>query len=203
MIGIIDYGSGNFASVFNAFKTLTDDIIVVTEKSQLKKCSHIVLPGVGSFGSAIAKLQNMQIIEALHECVMVDKIPFLGICVGMQLLAEKGYEFGEHAGLGYVKGCVKKLEIDTEEYPLPHMGWNDLKSMQNSPLFKGIDNDANFYFVHGYHFEVEDKNIKTVNVVYGKEFVAAFSIENIHGVQFHPEKSQYYGLQLLKNFIRL
>jgi glutamine amidotransferase len=120
----------------------------------------------------------------------------------MQLLADVGYEFGEHQGLGYIKGRASKLEINQISYPLPHMGWNNLIHTENSRLFKDIDDDATFYFVHSYHFEPENVGMKTVNTVYGKEFVAAFSYDNIHAVQFHPEKSQYYGLKLLDNFLK-
>jgi glutamine amidotransferase len=203
MIGIIDYGSGNFASVHNALQLLTKDIIAITNKDTLGKCSHIILPGVGSFGAAMSKLENMDILGSLYECVIVKKVPFLGICVGMQILADLGHEFGEHKGLGYIKGEVSKLDIDKNTYSLPHMGWNNLTNMSNSPLFDNIDENATFYFVHSYYFKVDEKKVKTVNTFYGKEFVAAFSFENMHAVQFHPEKSQLYGLKVLDNFIKL
>jgi glutamine amidotransferase len=203
MIGLIDYGSGNFASVYNALKTLTQDIEIIKNGKQLNTCSHIILPGVGSFGSAISKLNKLGLVDDLRDAVLSKKIPFLGICVGMQLLAEIGFEFGEHRGLGFIKSKVKKLDIDQEKFPLPHMGWNNLLNMENSPLFNGMDIEATFYFVHSFHLEIEEPSIKTVNVNYGKDFVAALSMGNIHGVQFHPEKSQYYGLKLLDNFIRL
>jgi len=202
MIGIIDYGSGNFASVCNAFNMLNKEILTITSKKDFPRCSHIVLPGVGSFGSAMDKLNKMDIIDTLNEYVNVKKINFLGICVGMQLLADVGYEFGEHAGLGYVHGSIEKLKIDKSDLPLPHMGWNNLIDQKNSPLFDGIAGDATFYFVHSYHLKTRE-DIKTVNTIYGKKIVAALSIENIHGVQFHPEKSQLNGLKLLENFTNL
>jgi glutamine amidotransferase len=204
MIGIIDYGSGNFTSVYNAVQLITSDCVAITDKSDFAKCSHVILPGVGSFANAMKKISDMGIVETLRESVLVKKIPFLGICVGMQILADKGYEFGEHEGLGYIKGVVKKIAIDQDIYPLPHMGWNEVLHIEHSPLFKGIDKDATFYFVHSYCLELESQSkLKTVNTFYGTEFPAAISIENIHAVQFHPEKSQVYGLQLLRNFVTL
>jgi len=202
-IGIIDYGSGNFASVFNAFSIISPDIVIINNRETLNKCSHIVLPGVGTFGSAMSKLKEMNLVEPLYENVIEKKSHFLGICVGFQILADFGFEFGEHKGLGYIKGKVVKLEIDHDKFSLPHMGWNSLIDTNNSPLFNEIDEDATFYFVHSFYFETEDADIKTVNTFYGKKFVAAISHENIHGVQFHPEKSQFYGIKLLNNFVNL
>jgi glutamine amidotransferase len=203
MIGIINYGSGNFASVYNALSLLTKQIVEITSAKDFNKCSHIILPGVGSFDNAISKLEKLNLLEGLDEHVIKRKIPFLGICVGMQILADFGFEFGKHKGLGYVGGVVDKLDIDLDNYCLPHMGWNNVSGMENSPLFKDIDPDATFYFVHSYYFKPKDEAQKVVTTFYGKEFTAAFSADNIHGVQFHPEKSQYYGLKLLKNFIAL
>ncbi len=202
MIGIIDYGSGNFSSVCNAFEILRKEILVVNHGKQINKCSHIVLPGVGSFHSVMNKLEKIKIREDLHWGIREKKIPFLGICVGMQILADFGYEFGEHKGLGYIPGIVKKLSVDKDNLPLPHIGWNNLSNMNNSPLFDNIEKDANFYFVHSYHFKI-NKNIKTVDSFYGEKFVAAVSFEYIHGVQFHPEKSQLFGLKVLENFTKL
>jgi len=202
MIGIIDYGSGNFMSVCNAFNLLKKPIVTIKSKEDFSKCSHLVLPGVGSFGSAISKLRKMDIIDSLNEYVKVKKINFLGICVGMQLLADTGNEFGQHAGLGYISGVVDKLTLNNEDLPLPHMGWNSLVNQNNSPLFDGIDKEATFYFVHSYHLKT-NKNIKTVDTIYGEKIIAALSVDNIHGVQFHPEKSQLNGLKLLENFTNL
>ena len=202
-IGVIDYGSGNFTSVWNALDSITHNLIVVKSENDFSKCSHIVLPGVGAFGACMQKLEAMNIINELNKSVIEQKKPFLGICVGMQVLAEFGTEFGKYDGLNWVKGYVEKIPVNMETLPLPHMGWNSLISMFESPLFKGMDEDATFYFVHSYYLKLVDHNIKAVQFDYGGTFTAAISHENIHGVQFHPEKSQYYGIQLLKNFISL
>lgn len=203
MIGVIDYGAGNFSSVYNALNAVSNKIKIVTDKKDLSECSHVVLPGVGTFGSAIARLNTMDLVDALYKNVIEKGKFFLGICVGMQLLAEKGYEFGEHSGLGFVKGRVEKLKIDYDKFSLPHMGWNDIINPENSPLFEGLDETASFYFVHSFHLIVEDESVKTVRTHYGAEFVSAISSGNIHGVQFHPEKSQFDGLKLLSNFVNL
>ncbi|PKP35485.1 MAG: imidazole glycerol phosphate synthase subunit HisH [Bacteroidetes bacterium HGW-Bacteroidetes-17] len=202
-IGIIDYGSGNFTSVWNAVGSLSKEITRITKKEDFNGCSHIILPGVGAYGAAANKIFSLDLYDTLHNHVLNKKVPFLGICVGMQLLSEKGFEHGEHSGFGWVKGNVKVIEFPNMELPLPHMGWNSLTNMNNSPLFKDIENDATFYFVHSYFLQLETTEIKTVNVEYGITFPAALSLENIHGVQFHPEKSQFYGMKLLKNFIKL
>jgi len=203
MIGIIDYGAGNFTSVFNALNAVSRDVKIIANKRDFVNCTHIVLPGVGTFGAAVSKLNTMDLTGALRENVIDKGKFFLGICVGMQLLADVGYEFGEHRGLEYIRGKVVKLDVDSSELFLPHMGWNGVLNPDDSPLFKGLDEDASFYFVHSYHFIADDKNLKTVNTFYGKEFVSALSSGNIHGVQFHPEKSQFCGLKVLSNFISL
>ncbi|MFZ6011472.1 MAG: imidazole glycerol phosphate synthase subunit HisH [Bacteroidota bacterium] len=201
-IGVIDYGSGNFTSVWNAISSLTEDVKVIRTAAEFDDCSHIVLPGVGAFHAAMTKVKNMNIIEALSEEVLVKKKQFLGICVGMQMLATSGTEFGASDGLGFVPGRVVKFDIDSTLFSLPHIGWNNLSNMDHSPLFDGMDDNATFYFVHSFHLQPEG-NLKTVNSDYGGEFVASLSVDNIHGVQFHPEKSQFYGLKLLRNFISL
>lgn len=199
-IGIIDYGSGNFGSVWNAVSKLNVKMIRVTQSSELKDCSGIILPGVGAFGASMKKLHDMEIVESLTNEVLVEKKPFLGICVGMQILAKKGFEHGEHAGLGWIDGEVRRLLENN--LPLPHVGWNTITSgIDTSPLTKGIDGDATFYFVHSFRLETSDSNIITLRTKYSEEFISAVSKDNIHGVQFHPEKSQFYGLKLIENFV--
>lgn len=204
MIGIINYGSGNFTSVFNALKTISNDVLEVNSASQLEICSHIILLGVGAFGSAMKKLIGLGIIEQLHEEVIIKEKHFLGICVGMQILADYGHEFGGAKGLGWIHGEVTKFNFEEDlKLSLPHIGWNEINNYHNNRLYKGInDNDPTFYFVHSYHLTLVD-NYSTNQLTfckYGYHFLASVSQGNIHGVQFHPEKSQKNGLQLLTNF---
>lgn len=200
-VGIIDYGSGNFGSVWNAVSSITADIVKVTTPGELGQCSHIILPGVGAFAAAMSKIVQMGISEELIKQVLEKKVQFLGICVGMQILAEIGREFEECKGLGLIKGSVEKIDVDTKKYPLPHIGWNSLIDSANSPLFAYMEEDPTFYFVHSYQLICREQGIKPVLCEYGIKITAALSKENIHGVQFHPEKSQNNGIQLLKNFI--
>lgn len=202
-IGIIDYGSGNFASVWNAFDRITDDLHVINAPGDFVNCSHIVLPGVGAFRTCMEKLESMNLIESLHEQVLVKKKQFLGICVGMQVLGSYGTEFEIYDGLGFLDGVVEKLIPSDRTLPLPHMGWNNLCYPTKSQLFREMDDTATFYFVHSYSLKLRDNGTICEYFEYGGKFTAAVSSQNIHGVQFHPEKSQFYGLQVLKNFIAL
>jgi imidazole glycerol-phosphate synthase subunit HisH len=200
-VGIIDYGSGNFGSVWNAVSSITTDIVCVTAPEDVRKCSHIILPGVGAFAAAMRKIENMKIKDELLLVIAENEIQFLGICVGMQVLATLGREFEECAGLDLMKGTVEKISVDTRELPLPHIGWNSLINPDDSPLFDYMEEEPTFYFVHSYHFICEDPGIKPVYCEYGIRVTAAVSKANIHGVQFHPEKSQNNGIELLRNFI--
>jgi glutamine amidotransferase len=197
MIGIIDYGSGNFASVVNSLKSFTNNIKEIKNNNDFENCTHIILPGVGAFGSAMEKIKNMNIIENLNYLVTEKKIPFLGICVGMQILAETGFEYGEHKGLGWIKGEVKLLK----NKQLPHIGWNEVHKTEDIDIFNNISNGSTFYFVHSYIFDINDKETKTTITDYDCEFASAVQKYNIFGVQFHPEKSQTFGIKLLKNFV--
>lgn len=201
-IGIIDYGSGNFGSVWNAHRYLGLEAEAVTHPSQLESVSHILLPGVGSFGRAMERLGAMGIPEALGRHVMEKGKPFLGVCVGMQVLAGLGMEFGEHAGLGFIPGKVVRIEPG-EGLPVPHMGWNEVQLPSPSPLFAGMPERPSFYFVHSYHLLPEDPSHVSAYCEYGGRLSAAASRGNVHGVQFHPEKSQEDGLRLLRNFAAL
>lgn len=206
-IAIIDYGSGNLRSAAKAFehvcasKFAGAEIKVTNNPDDLKDATHIVLPGVGAFGDCAAGLNAIPgMVAEMENQVLKNKKPFLGICVGMQLLADTGHEHGEHKGLGWIKGDVRKITTESK-LPIPHMGWNGLKTVKKSPLVSGIDSDV--YFVHSYHFVPanDDNLLATTN--YGGEITAAIAKDNIMGVQFHPEKSQEAGLRLIENFLKV
>ena len=195
MIAIVDYGMGNLRSVQKAFELLGYDAAVTDSKSSLADASHIVLPGVGAFRNAIAALTEKGLDEAIKKEVAKGK-PFLGICLGMQMLFDKSYEDGEYNGLGLVGGDVVKFATDLK---IPHIGWNTLFYNKRTRLFDSID-DNYFYFVHSYHAANVAKCDVETTCVYGYEFVASVNRDNVWGVQFHPEKSGDTGLRLLKNF---
>ena len=203
MIGIIDYGSGNFTSVYNAVILITNDIKVIRHEKDFDECSHIILPGVGVYGQAIKKLKDLNLINKMISEVIINKKPFLGICVGMQILSEKGFEFQEEKGLGLVEGEVDSFSFEIEEtMRLPHIGWNAVHNYESNPLFKDIEpEESDFYFVHSFHLRSTDKDAEFVYTDYGYNFISAFQKGNIFGVQFHPEKSQQNGIRLLTNFI--
>lgn len=198
MIAIVDYGMGNLRSVQKAFEYVGSDAKITDRAQDLQDASHIVLPGVGAFKDAINALNGSNLSEALKREIAKGK-PFLGICLGMQMLFDRSYEDGEYQGLGLVRGEVKRFEIDLK---IPHIGWNELIIKKRTPLFDGIT-DKNFYFVHSYHASgclAED--IET-SCEYGYEFTASVNKDNIWGVQFHPEKSGDTGLKLLTNFTKI
>tara|TARA_B110000027_G_scaffold67412_1_gene72051 strand:- start:217 stop:831 length:615 start_codon:yes stop_codon:yes gene_type:complete len=198
---ILDYGSGNVKSVFNICKYIDDNTVISNDIENIKKCSHIILPGVGSFKSSMDKIKkNLPLEEIMNQIVNKQK-PILGICVGMQVLANIGYEFGECPGLGLIDGLVKKLE--TDEYPLPNIGWNNVVVEKDSLLFKKLEKDNSFYFIHSFAFIAKNQDNIIASSLYEQKFVSAIQKENIFGVQFHPEKSQKSGIQLLKNFINI
>jgi len=193
---IIDYEMGNVASVAKALDKLAIKNKLSNRKSDIKKATHLILPGVGAFGDGIKNLTKLGLVDILNKKVVQDKTPFLGICLGMQLLAEKGHEFGEHAGLGWIKGETIKLNSPT----LPHIGWNDIKILKDD-ILKNIP-DKNFYFVHSYVLKPADKKIIIATCKYGVEFPAVIRHKNIFATQFHPEKSQLSGLKVIDNFIK-
>ena len=196
---VLDYGSGNVASVYNLINRLGYDVNVSNKSTDIKKSSHLILPGVGAFGPSIEKIKSNISIDLLHDEVQVKKKPFLGICVGMQVLAEKGLEFGEHDGLGWIEGTVEKLSAKI----LPHVGWNNIEMKKNSPIFKSIKNASDFYFVNSYAFKVKDSNFIISETTYENKFCSAVQKENIFGVQFHPEKSQKAGQLIINNFLKV
>ena len=196
---ILDYGSGNVSSVFNLVDYLGYKVKISNKEKDLINSSHIILPGVGSFGGSMKKINSKIPTDLLKEQLFLKHKPFLGICVGMQVLSERGYEFGENDGLSIIKGSVEKL--DCKNFPVPHIGWNEIKIQKQSELFKNMHEINDFYFVHSFEFKASDTNniISTTN--YGNDFVSAVQKENIFGVQFHPEKSQKAGQLLIKNFL--
>lgn len=205
-IVIIDYGSGNIASVFNALslvKNPNQTVIISNKASDLEDASHIILPGVGAFGDCMSGLQAIAgMKDALITEVIKRKKPFLGICVGMQLLADIGFEHGENKGLGFIKGKIVKIDDQNGKLKIPHMGWNDLQIKPNfHPVLNGIKSGDHAYFVHSYHFITEDPNEVLATVDYGTKITAIIAKDNIIATQFHPEKSAETGILLLKNFL--
>ena len=196
---VLDYGSGNVASVYNLINRLGYDIKISNKPEDIKKSSHLILPGVGAFGASVEKIKSNISIELLKDEVKVKKKPFLGICVGMQVLAEKGLEFGTHEGLGWIEGTVEKINAKV----LPHVGWNSIDMKKKSPIFTNIKNASDFYFVNSYAFRVKDNNFIIAETTYENKFCSAIQKENIFGVQFHPEKSQKVGQDIIDNFLKV
>jgi glutamine amidotransferase len=199
-IGVVYYNMGNLRSVLNAFEKIGAKAQIVTEGEELKRFDKLFLPGVGAFGDAMAHLREHRLDEALREFAQTGR-PLLGVCLGMQLLLEKSYEFGEHTGLGLIPGEVVRFDKGKMEEPLkiPQMGWNRLFPAGNSPLFEGVDSPY-LYFVHSYH-AVTDEKFVAGWTYYGYRFPSSLHYENIYGLQPHPEKSHRAGLQILKNFV--
>ena len=202
MIAIIDYGVGNLFSLTSSFKYVGADVVVTSSIDEIKKADKIILPGVGAFGDAIKKLKDTGLDKIVIEEAKNGK-PLMGICLGMQLLFEKSYEYGEHDGLGLLKGSVVPMEnyID-KDLKIPHIGWNALSIKKESPLFKYLKNGDCVYFVHSYFAKDCDESL-LATTEYGKELTAAVAYKNIYGCQFHPEKSGEVGLKILKAFCEL
>lgn len=198
MIAIIDYGMGNLRSVQKAFEYIGQKAVITSKAADLKGADRIVLPGVGAFKDAIQALNNTDLTPVLKDEISKGK-PFLGICLGMQMLFDKSYEDGEFQGLGLIKGEVVKFDTSLK---VPHIGWNQLIIKKKTPLFEGID-DLNYYFVHSYHVSGCRKEDVETTCVYDYEFVASVNKDNVWGVQFHPEKSGDTGLKLLSNFSKI
>ncbi len=200
-VAIVDYSMGNVRSVANAFQMIGCQAVITNNPEELSTATHIVLPGVGAFGEGMQNIQKLGLIPILERESLQNKKPFLGICLGMQLLAEKGFEFGDHKGLGWIPGTVKRLE--TNELVLPHVGWNNLDFPKPSPLTERLKNGADFYFVHSFHFANRASENCSAVCDYGQKFTAIVEKSNIYGCQFHPEKSQKAGRILLENFVRI
>ncbi len=203
MIAIIDYNMGNLASVQNAFAKLGKDTVVENDPQKFAAYDKIVLPGVGAFGDAMEHLRQRDMIDSIKEFAASGK-PVLGICLGMQLLFQSSEEFGEHEGLGLIKGDVKAFDTTKfrENLKVPHMGWNRMFTKEH-PLFKGLDENHYLYFVHTYHVHCANEEDIIGQTEYGYRFTSAVAHENIMGIQPHPEKSHKNGLQILENFIDL
>ncbi len=203
MIAIIDYNMGNLASVQNAFAKLGKDTVVENDPQKFAAYDKIVLPGVGAFGDAMEHLRQRDMIDSIKEFAASGK-PVLGICLGMQLLFQSSEEFGEHEGLGLIRGDVKAFDTTKfrENLKVPHMGWNRMFTKEH-PLFKGLDENHYLYFVHTYHVHCANEEDIIGQTEYGYRFTSAVAHENIMGIQPHPEKSHKNGLQILENFIDL
>lgn len=201
MIKVIDYGLGNIRAFLNVYKRSNIPAEVARNADDLMGASHLVLPGVGSFDHAMKLLQASGMREALDDLVLNRSIPVLGICVGMQIMAERSDE-GSLAGLGWIHASVRKFPSNEYHPPLrlPHMGWNDVVPKAPSRLFSGLEIDARFYFLHSYYFDCDDSEAALAESSYGQRFVCAVHQNNVYGVQFHPEKSHQYGTRLLQNF---
>lgn len=198
---ILDYGSGNVKSVFNLISSIAEDVVVSNEPARIADATHVVLPGVGAFGAAMRRIRETLPMPDLEQAALSQGKPFLGICVGMQVLAGIGKEFGEHDGLGWIDGQV--AELDAKGLPLPHVGWNNVMCKQASPLFAGLGEQPDFYFVHSFAFTPNDPRHEIATSHYGTDFCSAIQRDNLFGVQFHPEKSQRAGIQLIKNFLAM
>ena len=206
-ITIVDYKSGNISSVINSFKEVAKDkvnIEVTSDLNKIKSSDKVVLPGQGSFKSCIDGLKSINgLIDTLSEFALNNKKPLLGICVGLQMFADVGYEEVETKGLGWISGKVSKIDNQNGKYKLPHIGWNQINIVKNSKIFKDIENKAHMYFVHSYEFVPKDKSVISATTDYSSTVVCAVEKENIFGTQFHPEKSEKLGLQMINNFINL
>ena len=200
-IAIIDYGMGNLRSVQKAFEKIGVKATITNDKKEIQNASKIILPGVGAFKDAMANLNELELISILNEEVLEKKKPFLGICLGMQLVAKTSEEFGLTNGLGWID--AKIVRFPKSELKVPHVGWNDINFTKESLLFENIPNNKDFYFVHSYYFDNQDKECVIATCKYGIDFTCSIQKENIFSTQFHPEKSQTYGLQILKNFASL
>ena len=204
-VTIVDYNSGNISSVINSFKEVAKDkvnIEVTSDLNKIKSSDKVVLPGQGSFKSCVDALNNISgLVDTLSEFAINNKKPLLGICVGLQMFADIGYEETETKGLGWISGKVSKIDNQNGKYKLPHIGWNQISIVKDSKIFKDIENNSHMYFVHSYEFVPEDKNVISATTDYSSNIVCSVEKENIFGTQFHPEKSDKIGLKIIDNFI--
>ncbi len=201
MISIVDYGMGNLRSVQKAFEKLGVAAKIVTRPEEIQAAEKLVLPGVGAFRDAIHELQRQELVEPIKTHIQADK-PFLGICLGLQMLFDISYEDGEWPGLGILPGTVVRFS-DHPELKVPHMGWNQLEVVGEPRLLANIPRDAYFYFVHSYFVQPQDDSVVAARTDYGQRFVSMIARNNLFATQFHPEKSQTFGLKLLKNFAEI
>ena len=206
-VTIVDYKSGNISSVINSFKEVAQDkvkIEITSDVSKIKSSDKVVLPGQGSFKSCVNALKSINgLVDSLNDFVMINKKPLLGICVGLQMFADVGYEETETKGLGWISGKVTRINNQNGKYKLPHIGWNQINILKESKIFKDIKDKSHMYFVHSYEFVPTDKNFISATTDYSSKHVCAVEKENIFGTQFHPEKSDKDGLKIINNFINL
>ena len=206
-VTIVDYNSGNISSVINSFREVAKDkvnIEVTSDSKKIKFSDKVVLPGQGSFKSCVDALNNISgLVDGLNEFVIHHKKPILGICVGLQMFADVGYEETETRGLGWISGKVSKIDNQNGKFKLPHIGWNEIDIKKDSKIFKGIENKSHMYFVHSYEFVPEDKNVISATTDYSSNIVCSVEKGNIFGTQFHPEKSDLEGLKVIQNFLKL
>ena len=206
-VTIIDYNSGNISSVINSFKEVAKDkvnIEVTSDLNKIKSSDKVVLPGQGSFKSCVDALNKINgLKETLSDFAMTNNKPLLGICVGLQMFADIGYEETETKGLGWISGKVSKIDNQNGKYKLPHIGWNQINIVKDSKIFQNIDNNSHMYFVHSYEFIPNDKDVISATTDYSSNIVCSVEKENIFGTQFHPEKSDKMGLKIISNFINL
>ena len=200
---VIDYGMSNLGSIRQALEQCGAQVFVSSKPVELKTATHIILPGVGAYKDGMDNLKKFGWLEALQKVVLKDKVPLLGICLGMQLLADKGEEGGITQGLGFVPGEVRKFVPTKPEERIPHVGWNEVYPKGDNPLFAGIPAGTDFYFVHSYHSIPKNKENIMCTTPYCGKFVSGVVKDNVYGTQFHPEKSSRAGFQLLKNFLNL
>ena len=201
MVGIVDYGMGNLLSVFNALEMIGADAVVVGNPAELDEMERIILPGVGAFGDSIQNLIQKGFRDELNRQVLDHKKPIFGICLGMQVMAGKGYEFGSHAGLGWFDAEVVSLKTLDPNLRVPHVGWNDLNYNSDVHMFRGLASKTDAYFVHSFYMKCNNPTDVVCTVDYGGPVTAAVMKGNIFATQFHPEKSQDYGLKILENFL--
>ena len=208
MIAIIDYGMGNLRSVQKGFEAVGAEAIVTSDSQKILSAKSVVLPGVGAFKDCMTNLEKLDLIDTVHQSVKSGK-PFLGICLGLQLLFNQSEEFGQVNGLGILPGKVvgfkdaQPKSDSSEPLKIPHMGWNTVKVVPGNPLFDSVTDGSYFYFVHSYYIAPENPTIIATTTCYGIDFTSGVHHENIHALQFHPEKSQRLGLTILKNFSNL
>ena len=206
-VTIVDYNSGNISSVINSFKEVAKDkvnIEVTADLNKIKSSDKVVLPGQGSFKSCVDALSCINgLIDTLYQFAINNKKPILGICVGLQMFADVGYEEIETKGLGWISGKVSKIDNQNGKYKLPHIGWNQINILKDSKIFKDIENNSHMYFVHSYEFVPNDKSVVSSTTNYSSDIVCSVEQENIFGTQFHPEKSDKVGLKIIDNFINI
>ena len=206
-VTIVDYSSGNISSVINSFKEVANDkvnIEVTSALDKIKSSDKVVLPGQGSFKSCVEALNKINgLTDTLDEFALSKKKPLLGICVGLQMFADIGYEETETKGLGWIPGKVSKIDNQNGKFKLPHIGWNQINIVKDSKIFQNIENNSHMYFVHSYEFVPNDKNVISATTDYSSNIVCSVEKENIFGTQFHPEKSDKIGLKIINNFINL